>query len=162
VPLGLGELPQLADGQQLAHARRRGGEQAEHAAALEDVDERAGRKLVAQVLLERVLRVDRDVKQAARKLHLMKRLRALAIEAAGHVAAAGDLGDDRALARTRCHQPERRRDRRLADAALARDDEQPLGEQVAVHGRAHYPRSLLRGVKESPARLRIERRVRFP
>ena len=40
--LVLGELPQLPDGQQLAHARRRGGEVAEDPALLEHLGERPG------------------------------------------------------------------------------------------------------------------------
>ena len=127
----LGELPELADGQQLAHARRRGGEQAEDAAAGEDARRAAARQLVAQVLLERVLGVDRDVKQAGRELDLLERLAGRRrVERARDVAAARDLGDDRALARARGDEPERRRDRRLADAALAGDDEQAVVEQT--------------------------------
>ena len=53
---------------------------------------------------------------------------------------AGDLADDRAPARARGEQRERGGDGRLADAALARHDDEPVIEQwgVVLHGRADY------------------------
>ena len=51
-------------------------------------------------------------------------LRALAAQRARHVVAARDLGDDRAQPAARGDQAERRRDRRLADPALAGDDDE--------------------------------------
>jgi chromosome partitioning protein len=54
----------------------------------------------------------------------------LACQRARHVVARGDLGDDRAQAAARGDQPDRGRDCRLPDAALAGDDEQLLGEQA--------------------------------
>ena len=63
------------------------------------------------------------------ELDLLKRRRAIPVKRAGDIAAASDLGDNRALARARRDQPESRRDRRLADAALAGDDEQPPVQQ---------------------------------
>ena len=125
----LGELPELADRQQLAHAGRGGGDHPEDAAADEDLGDRRRRELVAQVLVQRVLRVDGDVEQPGRDLRLRERLGARAVEGRRDVAAARDLGDDRALARTRGDEPEGGRDRRLADAALARHDDQPPVEE---------------------------------
>ena len=55
----------------------------------------------------------------------------LAAERARHVVARGDLGDDRAQAAARRRDAERGRDRRLADAALAGDDEQLVVEERA-------------------------------
>jgi hypothetical protein len=69
------------------------------------------------------------VEQARRQLGLRERLRALALERRRDVAAARDLGDDRALAGARGDEPERGGDRGLADAALAGDDDEPAREQ---------------------------------
>ena len=59
--LELGELPDLADAEQLAHPRGRHRERVEQPARAERVAERADLDL--QVLLHRVLRVDRDREQ---------------------------------------------------------------------------------------------------
>ena len=61
-------------------------------------------------------------------------------EQPGDAALAGDLADDRAPARARGEQRERGGDGRLADAALARHDDEPVIEQwgVVLHGRADY------------------------
>jgi hypothetical protein len=52
------------------------------------------------------------------------------VEDARGVLLRGDLADDRALALLGRAQPERDRDGRLADAALAGDEDQSLVEQL--------------------------------
>jgi hypothetical protein len=69
------------------------------------------------------------VKQAGGQLGLRKRLGALAVERRCDVAAPRDLGDDRALAGARGDEPQCGGDRRLADAALAGDDDEAAREQ---------------------------------
>jgi hypothetical protein len=69
------------------------------------------------------------VKQAGCELGFGERLGPRAVERRRDVAAARDLGDDRALARARGDEPERGGDRGLADAALAGDDDEPPREQ---------------------------------
>src|SRR4051812_14235771 len=56
-PVGLGQLPDLADRQQLAQPRRGGGEVGEHPARPDHLGHAAG-QLVAQVLLQRRLGID--------------------------------------------------------------------------------------------------------
>ena len=124
----LRQLPDLADRQQLAHARRRGREVAERAARPEQLGQRR-RQLVGQVQLHRVLGVDRQVVQAGRELLLVH---ALAAQGARDVVAARDLGDDRAQPAAGGHEPERSRHRRLADPALPRDDDQLTAQQSSA------------------------------
>ena len=85
--------------------------------------------LIAQVLLHRVLRVDRDREQARRELDLLEQ-RAVLLERPLDPLLGGELGDDRAQAAAGGEQPERDRDRRLADAALAGDEDQALVKQA--------------------------------
>jgi hypothetical protein len=73
-----------------------------------------------------MLGVDREVVQAGRQLLLVH---PLAAESARDVVAPGDLGDDRPQPAPRGDEPERGRHRRLADAALAGDDDQLTFEQ---------------------------------
>jgi hypothetical protein len=54
---------------------------------------------------------------------------ALATERTGHVVAARDLGDDRAQPAAGGDEPERGGYGRLADPALARDDDQLAAQQ---------------------------------
>jgi hypothetical protein len=130
--LGLGELPELAHRQQLAHARRRRGEVGEQAARREHLGERAG-ELVGEVLLHRRLGVDADRVQALGERDLAERT-GLAGQRAADVVALGDLGDDRPPAVARGDEAERGGDGGLADPALAGDEDEPLVEQA--HGRA--------------------------
>jgi hypothetical protein len=84
-----------------------------------------------QVLLQRVLGVDRDVVKVRQDLVLGIVAGApLARQRARDIVARGDLGNDRPQPAARGDQPDRRRDRRLPDAALAGDDEQLLGQGV--------------------------------
>ncbi len=69
-PLELGELPDLADAEQLAHARRGHREGLEQPARAERLADRAG--LDPQVLLHRVLGIDRDREQALGELDLLE------------------------------------------------------------------------------------------
>jgi hypothetical protein len=69
------------------------------------------------------------VVQAGRELLLVH---PLAAQRARDVVAAGDLGDDRAQPAARGDEPERGGHRRLADAALAGDDDQLAIEQAGA------------------------------
>jgi hypothetical protein len=73
-----------------------------------------------------VLGVDGQVVQAGRQLLL---LHALTAQGLGDVVAARDLGDDRAQPAAGGDEPERGGDGRLADPALARDDDQLTAQQ---------------------------------
>jgi hypothetical protein len=121
----LRELPHLAYGQQLAHARRGGGEVAEGAARPEQLGQR-GRQLIGEIELHRVLGVDGQVVQAGRELLLVH---ALAAQGLGDVVAPRNLGHDRAQPPAGGDEPERGGHRRLADPALARDDDQLTAQQ---------------------------------
>ena len=81
-------------------------------------------ELARQPLLQRRGRVDADRPQVLGQLDLLLAPHALAGERARDAVLLGDLADDRAPPALRRRQPERRRDRRLADAALARDVQQ--------------------------------------
>ena len=76
-------------------------------------------------------------KRPGRHLALLER-GAPDLEEVGQVALGVDLADERALAVLRGEQRERRGDGRLADAALAGDEEQLAIEQVGGH-RPHLP-----------------------
>ena len=83
-----------------------------------------------QVLLHRALRVDRDREQAGRARP--PRTLACVVEAADAVLAASSATIVRSAARAR-RAAERDRDGRLADAALAGDEDQAASEQRAWH-----------------------------
>ncbi len=89
--------------------------------------------LLREPLLERPLRVDRDRPQVLGELHLGLRDHALAPERARHAVLLGDLADDRPPARRGGRQTERRGDRRLADAALSGDVQEPPVAQQCFH-----------------------------
>ena len=74
-----------------------------------------------------MLGVDREVVQAGRQLLLVH---PLAAQRARDVVAPRHLGDDRAQPAAGGDQPERGGDRRLADAALAGDDDEVALEQA--------------------------------
>jgi hypothetical protein len=126
--LHLRELPDLAHRHQLAHARRRHGEVLEHARPGQHVGERLHPDLDAQVLLQRVLRVDRDRPQVVGDLDLAE-VRVLPVEGAGDPVLVGDLGDDGPAALAGGHHAQRRGDRGLADAPLSGHEDQALVEE---------------------------------
>jgi hypothetical protein len=133
----LRQLPRLADAQQLAHPRRRGGERVERARGGEQVAEAPG--ALVQVLLQRVRRVDRDGEQSVAEQHLALP-RATPPERRRGAVLPAQLRDDRAQPAARGGDPERDRDRRLADAALPGHEQQPLVGQArhrreAIHRR---------------------------
>ena len=101
----------------------------------ERLADRAG--LDAQVLLHRVLGIDRDRVQAVGEGHLLKRVARLH-ERLAHPILAGQLGDDGAPALPGGDEPERGGHRRLADAALAGDEDEAAIEQTG-HGDSTYP-----------------------
>ena len=131
--LVLRELPDLADGQQLAHARaspRRGSR------------ERARLRPAARpARAPGAGRPGTPPSPAAGSIETWCRPSATACSTNGSASlpasardvCAGDLGDDRRAARARAADvPERRGDGRLADAALAGDDDERLVEQRAA------------------------------
>jgi hypothetical protein len=119
----LRKLPDLADAEQLSHSRGRHREHLEQSALTEQMAGRTG-DLDEQVLLHRLLRVDRDREQAPGELDLLEAAPVAVCECALHALVTGQLGDDRAPAAAGRDEPERDRDRGLADAALARDEDQ--------------------------------------
>ena len=78
----------------------------------------AAAELLAEPLLERLLRVDRDRPQVRGELDLLLGPHAVAGERARHPVLLGDLADDRPAPGPRGGETERGSDRRLADAAL--------------------------------------------
>jgi len=121
--LELRQLPHLAHAEQLPHAGRGHRKRVEQLARAEHLPERPG--LDRQVLLHRRLGVNRDRVQVARQLELREAL-ALLREGPLDVLLAGQLGDDRAQSLACREQSERGRDGRLADPALAGDEQQPV------------------------------------
>ena len=87
----------------------------------------------AEPLLERALRVDRDRPQVLRELTSVSAHDPLAPERARDAILLGDLADDRPPARAGGRQTERGGDRRLADAALSGDVQEPPVAQECFH-----------------------------
>ena len=124
----LGQLPDLADRDQLLQARGGGGEVVEDAAAEEQVAHRPHLQLQQHVLAHRLVGVDRDRPEVLLHLDLVEADGGV-VEHPRGVLLRGDLADDRPLSFRGGAQAERHRDRRLADATLAGDDDQPLVEE---------------------------------
>ena len=131
----LRELPHLRDRDQLLRARRGGDEVLERVRVPEHL-QRGAADLLAEPLLQRLLRVDRDRPQLRRELDLLLGPHALARERARHPVLLGDLAHDRAPARPRGGQARRRGDGRLSDSTLAGDVQQRPIPQQRVH-RSH-------------------------
>ena len=161
--LVLRELPDLADGQQLAHAGRRRGEVGERAARDEQLGQRAraaGRRGTPPCA---VLRVDRDVVQRRRRASTSRRTAGCRRARASRrraprprrrsCAARGGRGD-----------AERRRHRRLADAALAGHDEQPWSKQRSRAAAQSLPVPVVHGLdaERQPAQRRRTPQLRRP
>ena len=145
----LRELPELAHGEQLAQPGRRGGEEPEQTAAVQQPGG-GGRQLVAEVLLHRLLGVDGDVEQAGGELGLGRAVaRVRGVEHPGHVRPARDLRDHRAAPAAGGLQTDRRGDRRLAHPALAGHDDEPVGEQT-LHLRSRMRVALWRRATPKP------------
>ena len=86
---GDGVGPDLPDGHQLRQARGGGGEGVERAAAGQQLDQRAQPELARQVLLDRVLDVDRDPEEPGRQLGRLLVADARAAEQARQAVLAG-------------------------------------------------------------------------
>ena len=123
----LRQLPDLADGHQLAKARRRSGEVGEDPVLEHQVVDGLHLDLQQQVLLERALGIDREREEVGCDLGLVV-ADPLALEEARHPLLLRDLADDRPLALARGGHPERGRDGRFADAALAGEEDDALVE----------------------------------
>ena len=126
--LELGELPDLADRQQLAHAGRRHRERLKELARTQHVTDRSD--LDPQVLVHRVLGIDRDREQARCQLVLDKGRPGVVRERPVNPILGGELDDDRPQAGARGEHAERDRDRRLAHATLAGDEDEALVEEA--------------------------------
>ena len=146
----LGELPDLADRDQLLQARRGGGQVVEDAAAEEHVPHRPHLQLQQHVLAHRLVGVDRDRPEVLLHLDLVEADVGV-LEHPRGVLLRGDLADDRPLPFRRRPQSQRDRDRRLADAALAGDEDQALVEEF---GDRAIPSNFGRR-QEKPAAMRI-------
>jgi hypothetical protein len=75
-----------------------------------------------------MLHLDRGRVQSVAERHLLADLRCDAVRL-GRARLSAQLRDDRAQSTLRRRDPQRKRDRRLADAALAGDDDQLTFEQ---------------------------------
>ena len=106
------------------------GDEVEGAGQRTESGDQRDLELEAQVLLERLLGVHRHGEEARRDLALGSNDGGADLEEVGQVALGVDLADEGALALLGGQQGQRRGDRRLADAALAGDEEQPAVEQV--------------------------------
>ena len=84
--------------------------------------------LDAQVLVHRMIGIDRDREQVGGHLDLVEVL-APVFEQPLDALLTGELGDHRAKSAARGQHPQHRGDGRLADAPLARDEHQPLVEE---------------------------------
>ena len=126
---GLADLvAQLADDQDLLHARGGVGHEVEGAGQRAQPGQQRQPELEAQVLLERRLGVHRHGPQAGRDLPLGEARRP-GLERPGQVALGVHLAQQRALAAEAASAPSGG-DRRLADTALAGDEQEPAVEQA--------------------------------
>ena len=123
----LGQLPDLADRDQLLEAGGGGGEVGEDAAAEEQVAHRPDLELEQDVLAHRLVGVDRDRPEVLRHLDLVEADLGV-IEDPRGVLLRGDLADDRALAFFGGTEAQRDRDGGLADSSLAGHEDQSLVE----------------------------------
>ena len=98
-----------------------------------DQPQRRPAELAPEPLPQRRVRVDADRPEVLGELDLLLALHALAGERARDAVLLGDLADDRPAPARRGGEPERRRDGRLADTALARDVQQGALEQGLIH-----------------------------
>jgi hypothetical protein len=133
---------ELADGEDLLHARRRVGDEVEGAGERTDLGEQRDLQLEAQVLLERLLGVHRHRPQA--RLELPGREGGLPrLVEVGQVALGVDLAHEGALALLGGEQGQGCRDGGLADAALPRDEEE-LAVEEGDHASGYPPKPMRR------------------
>jgi hypothetical protein len=136
-------VAELADGQDLLHARRGVGDEVERPGQRADLGQQRELELEAQVLLQRLLGVHGHGPEAGLDLAGIERGRPGLVEV-GQVALGVDLAHERALAARRGEQPEAGRDGGLADAPLAGDEQQPSVEEVGHQRTAGIDRSVNR------------------
>ena len=136
----LAHLPaDLADGEDLLHARRRVRDEVERLARAGRARPSTGtRRLSLQVLLQRRLGVHRHREDPGIDLARLEADRAL-LELRGDVALGVDLDEQDALADVRREQRGRGGDRALADAALAREEEAGAGRAGRARARSRAP-----------------------
>ena len=127
---------ELADGEDLLDARRGVGDEVERAGERADATDERDLDEQPQVLLQRVLGVHRHGEQAGVELTRLERERRR-VERRGERALGVHLAHERALAGAGGEVGERGGDGGLADAALARDEQQPAVEQVTGVGHRH-------------------------
>ena len=133
----LAHLPaDLADGEDLLHPRRGGGDEIEHPGERPEPADDRHLEVEPQVLLQARLGVHRHQRHPGH--HLAGRERdGAAFEALRDGALRVDVDDEDPPAPLRRDERERRRDGALADAALSRDDEQAPPEEVGLgHARS--------------------------
>ena len=148
----LGEVPDLADGDQLGHAGRGRGEVAEQPAVPEQPGQRARPQLVAQPLVHGALGLHRHREQPGRQLDLLVAGLARA-EQPGEPLLLGHLADHRAPPAPRADQAEGGGDGGLADPALAGHDDQAPVEQRGHRADASVaPRDRARNGDSRPTR----------
>ena len=121
LPVGLGELPDLADRHQLLQPWGGRRQVVEELRAHQQVAHRPHLQLKQQVLAQRLVGVDRDRPQVGGDLDLVEADLALLEDPRGGLLG-GDLADDRPLAARGGRQSQGQGDRRLADAALSGDE----------------------------------------
>jgi hypothetical protein len=114
-----------------------GRHEVERAGERSEPREQGQLELEAEVLLERRLGVHRHGPEPGRDLALAE-LGGGGLEGAGQVSLGVDLAQQRALPPRGRQRSQGRGDRRLADTALAGDEQQPAVEQVGGRvGRRH-------------------------
>ena len=126
----LRELPELADGEQLAQPRRRRREEPEQAAAAQQPG--GGATAAGRAGTPPSPARGRRRRGTGRaRLGLRRAVAGVrCVEHPGDIGAPRDLGHHGPAPAARGLQPDRRRDRRLAHAALPGDDDEAVGEQT--------------------------------
>ncbi len=148
LPLVERQLPDLADRHQLAEPRRCGGEVGEELRAEQEVAHRLHLQGEQDVLAHGLVGVDRDAVEVRPELRLGE-THVPAVKRVGDPLLGGDFADDRALSLLGRLDSQGQRDGGFPDAPLARDDHQPLVQQV-FHPIDPFTRILFHE-KESPA-----------
>ena len=124
-------VAQLADGEDLLHAGRRVGDEVERARQRPDLAEQRDLHEQPQVLAQRVLGVHRHREQLWLDLARLERERG-GVEGGRQRTLGVHLAHQHTPAVACGEQRQRRRDRRLADTALAGDEDQPPVEDRAA------------------------------
>jgi hypothetical protein len=134
---------ELADGEDLLHARRGVGDEVERPRQRADPADERQPDEDPEVLAERVLGVHRHREEVLVEAARSERQRPR-VECRRECSLRIHLADERPLAGARAELGQRSRDGGLADAALARDEEQLPLEQVHRVGRPQPPKPMRR------------------